>query len=217
MALRKIAQLGEPVLRVPARPLASEEIRSASIRTLIADMVETMRDADGAGLAAPQVYAPYQLCVIELADNPRYPNLAPIPLTTLINPVITPLVGSSTPRTSPDRDVSPVEVQASGASGLSDGEAILVYEGCLSVPGLRGRVRRPRKVRVQALDAEGRPLDFTWEGFHAAVVQHEVDHLNATLFVDRALPGTLTFQRPYERFVPVEERVVDGAVPRPRR
>ena len=197
MALRKIAQLGEPVLRVPARRLAPDEIQSATIRTLIADMVETMRDADGAGLAAPQVYEPYQLCVIELADNPRYPNLAPIPLTTLINPVITPLVSS--------------------ANELADREAILVYEGCLSVPGLRGRVRRPRRVRVQALDAEGRPLDFTWEGFHAAVVQHEVDHLNATLFVDRALPGTLTFLRPYERFVPVEQRVVDGASLPPQR
>jgi peptide deformylase len=189
MALRKIAQLGEPVLRVPARRLAPEEIQSATIQTLITDMVETMRDADGAGLAAPQVYEPYQLCLIELADNPRYPNLAPIPLTTLINPVITPLVSSE----------------------LRDEEAIFVYEGCLSVPGLRGRVRRPRKVRVQGLDGEGRPLDFTWEGFHAAVVQHEVDHLNATLFVDRALPGTLTFLRPYERFVPAEARVVDGA------
>ncbi len=193
MVLRKIAQLGEPVLRVPARPIAPNEIHSATLRALIADMVETMRDADGAGLAAPQVYEPYQLCVIELADNPRYPNLEPIPLTTLINPVITPLVSSP--------------------SELGDREAILVYEGCLSVPGLRGRVRRPRKVRVQALDAEGRPLDFTWEGFHAAVVQHEVDHLNGALFVDRALPGTLTFLRQYERFVPAEERVVDGASP----
>jgi peptide deformylase len=220
MALRKIAQLGEPVLRVPARRLAPDEIQSATIRTLIADMVETMRDADGAGLAAPQVYEPYQLCVIELGDNPRYPNLAPIPLITLINPVLVPLVGE----TRAPRRVSPDGEEAANAetpfgtdsgnqasSELRDEEAIFVYEGCLSVPGLRGRVRRPRKVRVQALDGEGRPLDFIWEGFHAAVVQHEVDHLNATLFVDRALPGTLTFLRQYERFVPAEARVVDGA------
>jgi peptide deformylase len=192
MAIRKIAQLGEPVLRQPARPLTLEEIGGDAIRSLIADMVETMRDADGAGLAAPQVYQPLQLCVIELQNNKRYPDLAPIPLITLINPVVTPLL-------------------AAGGNDLGDDEAILVYEGCLSVPGLRGRVRRPRKVRVQALGGDGRPLDFVWEGFRAAVVQHEVDHLNATLFVDRALPRTLTFLREYERFVPVEARVVDAA------
>lgn len=192
MAIRKIAQLGEPVLRVPARRLAPEELGTSSLRALIADMVETMRDADGAGLAAPQVYESLQLCVIELGNNPRYPNLEPIPLTTLINPVLTPLVSSP------------------GAE-LPDSEAMFVYEGCLSVPGLRGRVRRPRKVRVQALGASGEPLDFVWEGFRAAVVQHEVDHLNATLFVDRALPGTLTFLREYERYVPRDLRVVDGA------
>lgn len=191
MAIRKIAQLGEPVLRQPARPLRPEEINGAAMRALIADMVETMRDADGAGLAAPQVYEPLRLCVIELANNPRYPNLQPIPLSILINPIVTPLT----------RGV-PAEP--------ADEEAIWVYEGCLSVPGLRGRVRRPRKVRVQGLDAEGRALDFVWEGFRAAVVQHEVDHLNATLFVDRALPGTLTFLREYERHVPRESRVVDG-------
>lgn len=192
MAIRKIAQLGEPVLRVPARRLEPGEIGGAAVRALIADMVETMRDADGAGLAAPQVYEPLQLCVIELADNPRYPGLEPLPLTTLINPVLTPLV-------------------ASGGGDLPDHEAMLVYEGCLSVPGLRGRVRRPRKVRVQALGAAGEALDFVWEGFHAAVVQHEVDHLNATLFVDRVMPGTLTFLREYERYVPREQHVVDGA------
>jgi peptide deformylase len=191
MAIRKIAQLGEPVLRVPARPLTPDEIHSPFTRALTQDMIETMRDADGAGLAAPQVYEPLQLCVIELLNNKRYPNLDPIPLTTLINPVITPVLDA--------------------AGALRDDEAMFVYEGCLSVPGLRGRVRRPRKVRVQALDADGRPLDFVWEGFHAAVVQHEVDHLGATLFVDRADPRTLTYLREYERFIPPEARVVDGA------
>jgi peptide deformylase len=191
MAIRKIAQLGEPVLRQPARPLRPDEIGSPATRALVADMVETMRDADGAGLAAPQVYEPLSLCVIELANNPRYPNLEPIPLLILINPIVTPLTHGA-PADPPD------------------GEAIWVYEGCLSVPGLRGRVRRPRKVRVQGLDADGGTLDFVWEGFRAAVVQHEVDHLNATLFVDRALPGTLTFLREYERHVPRDARVVDG-------
>ena len=94
---------------------------------------------------------------------------------------------------------------------LADQDAITVYEGCLSVTGMRGRVRRPRKVRVQALDREGNALDFVWEGFRAAVVQHEVDHLRGTLFIDRALPKSLTFLREYERYVSPEQRVQDGA------
>jgi peptide deformylase len=192
MAIRKIAQLGEPVLRIPARPLAAREIGSAPVQSLLADMIETMRDADGAGLAAPQVYESLQLCVIELGRNARYPNLEPIPLTVLFNPQITPLVSA------------PLDA-------LPEQESIYVYEGCLSVAGLRGRVQRPRRVRVSALDADGQPFELVWEGFRAAVVQHEVDHLNATLFVDRALPGTLTFLREYERYVPAERRVVDGA------
>jgi len=198
MAIRKIAQLGEPVLRVPARALAPDEIGSAATRRLIDDMIETMRDADGAGLAAPQVYESLSVCVIELDRNKRYPSLEPIPLTVLINPVITPLVAGS-------------------LAALPEAESMFVYEGCLSVAGLRGRVQRPRKVQVRAFDAHGGPVELVWEGFRAAVVQHEVDHLNGTLFVDRALPGTLTFLREYERHVPADQRVVDGAERSPRR
>jgi peptide deformylase len=193
MAIRKIAQLGEPVLRQSARALRPEQIKLPETQRLIDDMIETMRDADGAGLAAPQVYESLQLVVIELGASRRYPNLEAIPLMVLINPRITALVGAD-------------------AATLSDRDAMLVYEGCLSVVGLRGRVRRPRKVRVQALDRDGEPLDLVWEGFRAAVVQHEVDHLLGTLFVDRALPQSLMFLREYERFVPPEQRVVDGAL-----
>lgn len=196
MAIRKIAQLGEPVLRVPARVLALEELRAASTAGLIDDMIETMRDADGAGLAAPQVYESVQIVVIELGASRRYPGLDPIPLMTLVNPVVTPLITRAVD--APD-------------GALSDEESITVYEGCLSVAGMRGRVRRPRKVRVRALDRQGQPLDFVWEGFRAAVVQHEIDHLQGTLFVDRALPKSLTFLREYERYVPPEERIIDGA------
>lgn len=181
------------MLRRPARPLSLEELALEGTRRLIEDLVDTMRDADGAGLAAPQIYESLQLVAIEVAANPRYPSVAPIPLTVLVNPRVTPLVPSP-----PD--------------ALADADAITAYEGCLSVPGLRGRVRRPRKVRVQALDARGAPLDFVWEGFRAAVVQHEVDHLNGTLFVDRALPRSLTFLREYERYVPPSERIIDGAL-----
>lgn len=192
MALRRIAQLGEPVLRQRARELMPEELRSAQVGRLIEDMIETMRDADGAGIAAPQVYESVQLVVIEVRENPRYPGVETIPLTVLANPVLTAAVASA-----PDE--------------LADEDAFSVYEGCLSVPGIRGRVRRPRRVHVRALDRDGAPLEFTWEGFRAVVVQHETDHLRGTLFVDRADPRTLTFLREYERHVPIASRVVDGA------
>lgn len=191
MAIRKIAQLGEPVLRQKARELSREELRSPALQTLIEDMIETMHDADGAGLAAPQVYESVSIAVIEVQKNPRYPNVAPIPLTVLVNPRITPLVSSPT-------------------DALADEEAIEVYEGCLSITGLRGRVRRPRRVRVEAWDRNGEALDFEWQGFHAAVVQHECDHLNGTVFLDRADPKSVTFLREYERHVPFERRIVDG-------
>jgi peptide deformylase len=190
VAIRKIAQMGEPVLRRKADLVDPKEIASSFIQTLIDDMIETMHDADGAGLAAPQVYESLQLCVIEVDQNPRYPQFEPIPLTVLINPVVTPLV-------------------ASAGGQLSAEDSFQMYEGCLSVPGMRGQVVRPRKVRVQALDRQGEALDFVWESFRAVVVQHETDHLLGTLYVDRADPKTLTFLRAYERFVPAAARIRD--------
>jgi peptide deformylase len=192
VAIRKIAQMGEPVLRRRADLVDPNEIAAPFIQTLIDDMIETMHDADGAGLAAPQVYESLQLCVIEVDQNPRYPQFEPIPLTVLINPVVTPLVGS---------------VLSGGELSVED--SFQMYEGCLSVPGMRGRVVRPRKVRVQALDRAGVALDFVWESFRAVVVQHETDHLLGTLYVDRADPKTLTFLREYERFVPSASRIRD--------
>jgi len=192
VAIRKIAQMGEPVLRRRADLVDPNQISSPFIQTLIDDMIETMHDADGAGLAAPQVYQSLQLCVIEVDQNPRYPQFEPIPLTVLINPLVTPLVGSLT----------------SGGT-LSEEDSFEMYEGCLSVPGMRGRVARPRKVRVQALDRTGKELDFVWESFRAVVVQHETDHLFGTLYVDRADPKSLTFLREYERFVPAAARILD--------
>ncbi len=183
--------MGEPVLRQVARPLTLDELRSPTIQQLIDDMIDTMHDADGAGLAAPQVYESVQLCVIEIAKNPRYPDALDIPLTVLVNPVVTPAVDS-----------------APGA--LAPEDSIAMFEGCLSVTGLRGLVVRPRRVRVQALDRKGVQLDFVWEGVRASVVQHETDHLKGTLYVDRADSRSLTFLREYERYVPREERIVDG-------
>jgi peptide deformylase len=190
VAIRKIAQMGEPVLRRVARPLSVEELKSPAIQSLITDMIDTMHDADGAGLAAPQVYESVQLCVIEIAKNPRYPDALEIPLTVLVNPIVTPDVKS------------PLDA-------LATEDSIAMFEGCLSVTGVRGQVVRPRRVRVQALDRDGNPLDFVWEGVRASVVQHETDHLKGVLYVDRADSKSLMFLREYERYVPREERIVD--------
>ncbi len=188
MAIRKIAQLGEPLLRQRSSEVPLSELGGRELQALIDDMIETMRDADGAGLAAPQVYEPVRLAVIEVNQNPRYPTLPDVPLTVLVNPVVT-------------TDLAPGE--------LDPKDSVEMFEGCLSVPGVRGRVRRPRRVRVTAHDRHGKPLDFTWEGVRAAIVQHELDHLDGVLFVDRADPRTLTFLREYERHVPVERRILD--------
>jgi len=192
VAIRKIAQLGEPLLREPSQPISLDELPSQKLQTLIDDMIETMRDADGAGLAAPQVYEPIRLAVIEVKENPRYPAFPPVPLTVLVNPVVTPEVS---------------------ARDLSADDAVEMFEGCLSVPGVRGRVRRPRRVRVHGYDRNGRPLELLWEGVCAAIVQHELDHLDGVLFVDRADPRSFTFLREYERYVPLERRILDRGQP----
>jgi peptide deformylase len=183
--------MGEPLLRRVASPVLAEERADGQLAAWITDLVDTMRDAKGAGLAAPQIFIPKRVCVIEVTANPRYPTFPEIPLTILVNPRLTPIVSN--------HDV------------LLDSESILIYEGCLSVPGLRGRVARPRKIRVQAEDAHGAPLDFVWEGVAAAVVQHETDHLLGTLFVDHVDQSTLCFTEEFDRHVPIEDRVVDGA------
>ncbi|MBI3393092.1 MAG: peptide deformylase [Nitrospirae bacterium] len=157
MAILKIAEIGNPILRQVARPVPDDKVRSEAVQLLIDDMIETMREYDGAGLAAPQVRHSVQIVVYEAAANPRYPEAPSIPLTVLINPTVTLLPG-------------PPE------GG---------WEGCLSIPEMRGIVPRARSVRVKALDRLGRPVDFTVEGFHARVIQHETDHLQGILFVDR--------------------------------
>lgn len=190
MAIRKIAQMGEPVLRRPAREVTAAELASSTVQTLLDDMVETMRDADGVGIAAPQVYESLRLCVVEIAQNPRYPDAPRLPLTYFVNPVVESLV---------ERPEAP-----------RDEDSIVMFEGCLSVQGIRGRVRRPRAVRVRGLDRRGRPSECEFEGVMAAVIQHELDHLDGVLFIDRAEPRSLSFLREYERHVPREARIVDG-------
>jgi peptide deformylase len=191
MPVREILRLGDPRLRKPSELVPENAWGSVALQSLVNDLTDTMRAANGAGIAAPQIGVLQQVCVIEVKRNERYPQFPEIPLCVLVNPQLTPLVQSY--------DV------------LAPSDAISVYEGCLSVPGLRGRVSRPRRVRLQARDVHGHRIDEVWEGPKAAVVQHEVDHLHGTLFVDRADTSTLTFIAEYEQFVPLDERVVDGS------
>jgi peptide deformylase len=173
MALRKIATIGHPVLRQPARALTREELASEAMQRLVDDMVETMRDASGAGIAAPQVHEPVRVCVIEIHDNPRYPYLPAWPLTVLVNPVVTPLTD----------------------------ETFLNSEGCLSVPNLRGLVPRFTGVRVQAWDRRGQDVAFEVKGLTAGTFQHELDHLDGQLFVDRVVDTrTLCTWADFDRF-----------------
>ena len=130
---------------------------------LVADMDDTMRAERGAGIAAPQIGIGARVVIFELKDNPRYPHIKPVPYTVLVNPTLTPLT----------------EEQDEG------------WEGCLSVPGMRGLVPRFTRLRYQGFDAHGTPLDRTVEGFHARVVQHEVDHLDGVLFPQRVQDMTL--------------------------
>lgn len=157
MALRKIAQIGHPVLREVARPIAHDELRTPAVQGFIDDLVETMRDASGAGLAATQIYERLRVFAVEVRDNPRYPYKPTYPLTVVVNPEVTPL--------------SDIIFEN--------------FEGCLSIPNLRGRTIRYAEVRVRGLDRDGKPLDFEVRGVSAGTFQHEFDHLNGVMFVDR--------------------------------
>ena len=150
-----------PVLKM-GEPLLREVARPVTrfdgeLAALIADMDDTMRAQLGAGIAAPQIGVPLRVVIFELQENPRYPHLKSVPYTVLVNPVLTVLD----------------ETQDEG------------WEGCLSVPGMRGLVPRYRQLRYQGFDAAGAAIDRTVEGFHARVVQHEVDHLDGILFPQR--------------------------------
>jgi peptide deformylase len=173
MPIRKIATIGHPVLRHVAREVAPDELRSAEMQRFIDDLIETMHDANGAGLAAPQVFESVQVCAIEVRDNPRYPYKPNIPLTVLVNPVIEPLTD----------------------------EVFENYEGCLSVPNLRGVVERYTEVRVRAFDRHGHHIDQVVKGLSAGTFQHEVDHLFGKIFVDRVKDTrTLTTWQDFERY-----------------
>jgi len=152
MTVREILKMGDPRLLRIAPPVV--RFATAELRELVADMFETMRAVNGAGLAAPQVGVDLQLVIFGFSRNERYPDAPPVPETVLLNPVIEPI-----------------------GDAIEEG-----WEGCLSVPGLRGVVPRFARIRYRGVDVEGRPIEREAEGFHARVVQHECDHLVGTLY-----------------------------------
>jgi peptide deformylase len=171
---REIVEIGHPVLRERAREVTPEELRSDAVQGLIDDMIETMRAADGAGLAANQVAETLRIAVVEVRPgNPRYPYKPPVPLTVIVNPAIEPL----------------------------DDEIEQINEGCLSVPNLRGEVPRHVNVSVRYLDRDGVEHEEARRGLTAGTFQHELDHLDGVLFVDRVTdPATLSTWEQFERF-----------------
>lgn len=175
MAVREILRMGHPVLRQVARPLSDAERAAPALRTLVDDMVETLDAAGGIGLAAPQIGEPLRLAIIRFAGGPtRYGDLEPVPLTVYVNPVI--------------------EVADRRLQGF--------WEGCLSVPGLRGFVERPRGIRVRWLDLDGVEHEAAYDGFLATVFQHEFDHLDGRLYIDRLTDTTrLSFESELDRLL----------------
>ncbi|MFZ0887368.1 MAG: peptide deformylase [Candidatus Binataceae bacterium] len=170
----KVARLGHPVVRAVARPVPVEKIAAPEFQKLLDDMLETMHEYSGVGLAAPQVHIPLQVAVLECEHNPRYPEAPPVPLSFIINPVVEVL----------------------------EPETIEDWEGCLSIADLRGLVPRFKKVRVRALGRAAEQLDFIAEDFHARVIQHETDHLKGEVYLDR-MPNmrTLSHLAEFQRFV----------------
>ena len=173
--------MGHPLLRETARPLDSAEIDSPWMRALVADMTDTLVDYGGIGLAAPQVAEPVRLAIIETSKGAsRYGDVPEMSLTVFVNPCIEVL-----------------DMQTAG-----------YWEGCLSIPGLRGFVERPQHIRVEYLDGKGRLQMMELKGFLATVFQHEFDHLDGKLYVDRITDTRLlSFDQEYERYLLPEQTI----------
>ena len=176
-SILKVARIGHPVVRTPAAPAREQDIATPGFQRLVDDMIVTMHEYDGVGLAAPQIHVSLRMAVIEVpASDER--SRAAVPLTVLVNPVVTPL----------------------------DGKLVHGWEGCLSVPGLRGMVPRFAHVRLEALDREGRAYTAEASGFFARVIQHECDHLDGKVYLDRMEDlRTLSYLRELERYGPATE------------
>lgn len=173
--IRDVLKMGDPRLLERASPVT--EFESPALRALLQDMRDTMASLDGAGLAAPQIGVGMRVVIFGVSANPRYPDVEPVPDTVLINPVITPL-----------------------SEAMEDG-----WEGCLSVPGLRGWVPRYSRISYRGMDAQGRTFERSVEGFHARVVQHECDHLDGILYPMRV--------RDFSRFGFIDALFPDQALP----
>jgi peptide deformylase len=172
VSVLEVVAIGDPVLRERSRELSPEEISSPEIQGLIDDLIETKRSTHGAGIAANQVGQPVRVAIVEVEEgNPRYPYKPPHPLTVLINPTIEPL----------------------------GDEIVEINEGCLSVPDLRGSLQRHLAIRVRYLDREGTEHEEAQRGLTAGTFQHEVDHLDGILFVDRADPRTFATWEQFDR------------------
>ncbi len=173
MSRLPIAKLGNPILRKKAEPVSLEELKNLETQKFIDDMIETMQAEDGVGLAAPQVFCSKQIVVLGFDENSRYPDADSIPLMVLVNPRF---------------------------SYLSE-EKIEGWEGCLSLDNLRGMVPRSKSVKLNALDRHGKEIQIEAHDFLARVLQHETDHLDATVFIDRMKDfSTLTHLKEFETY-----------------
>jgi|SaaInlStandDraft_1057018.scaffolds.fasta_scaffold11164_5 peptide deformylase len=174
MTIKTIIRMGHPSLRTPAAPFPEKEINTPRFRDLIQDMRDTLHDAGGIGLAAPQINDMVQVAIIEIDEGPsRYGDLGAVEFSVFVNPRVTVL----------------------------NAETKGYWEGCLSVPGLRGFVNRPQSIQVDYLDAGGGAQQRCFTGFAATVVQHEFDHLIGKLYIDHIEdPGRLSFEAEFEQF-----------------
>ncbi len=173
MSILKVARLGHPVIRNPAALVGPEEIQSQEIQKLIDDMIDTMREYDGVGLAAPQIHVSKQIAVLEVNENVRYPRMSKVLLTVLINPKI-----------------------SSRSKNLIEG-----WEGCLSIPDMRGLVPRNASLVCEAVDRNGKSIKIEAADFFARVIQHEYDHLQGNVYLDRMTNmKSLTHLNEFARF-----------------
>jgi peptide deformylase len=173
MTVRDILHVGNPLLRERSREVTLDELASPEMQQLIDDLVDTMHAANGAGIAAPQIGELVRIATIEVNHNPRYPYKPPIPLTVVVNPIVE----------------------------MLDDELVEINEGCLSVPNMRGNVMRHVNIRVRYWDREGNEHDEVKRGLTAGTFQHELDHLDGLLFLDRvADTRTLTTWEQFEKF-----------------
>jgi peptide deformylase len=185
MAILKVARMGHPILRRIATPVDPKEIPTPAFQQFIQDMIETMREYNGLGLAAPQVHKSMRVSVVEVEENPRYKNKKLSGLNVFINPQIEYLTQDTN----------------------------AYWEGCLSVPGLRGLVARPNRIKVKYLDENGASREVVADGFLATVLQHEFDHLDGKLYIDRLVDTTkLSYEEEFDKhWLPAvgEEAVAD--------